>query len=101
MRANIRIGGKRHARIGLAAAQCAGKLLTSFQYERKINRVFFENWFEKTLLKNLPKKRVIIMVNAAFHKKRSCIKSQKIFAKLDLFAAAFAGIPPVEHMGAL
>ncbi len=33
-RLNIRISGKRHARIGLVAAQCAGKLLAPLNLQR-------------------------------------------------------------------
>ena len=62
---NIRISDSNWGIVAL----CAGKLITPFQYERTMNGDLFEHWFEKTLLKKLPKKRVIIMDNAAFHKK--------------------------------
>ena len=68
-RVNIRISGKRHSRIGLVAELCSDKLIASFQYDGTMNGDLFESCFERTLLKNLPKKRVIIMDNAAFHKK--------------------------------
>ncbi len=43
--------------------------IDSFQYVGAMNGVLFDRRFEKTLLKNLPKKRIIIMDNAAFHPK--------------------------------
>ena len=76
-RVNIRISGKRHARIGLVAAQCEGALLAPHTYSGTMKAAVFEDWFEEELLKKLPKEHVIIMDNAAFHKKKSCIKSQK------------------------
>ena len=71
--------------------QCAAKLIAPFQYDgRPMNCVLFENWLEKTLLKNLPKKRDIIMDNAAFYQKRGTLSNlKKIFANRDLFAAVF------------
>ena len=77
MRVNIRISGKRHARIGLVAAQREGALLASHTYSGTMKASLFEKWFENKLLSCLPKGHVIIMANAAFHKKESCIKSQK------------------------
>ena len=66
---NIRISGKRHARIGLVAAQCEGALLTPHTYSGTMNASLFEKCFEEELLNCLPIGHVIIMDNAAFHKK--------------------------------
>ena len=71
-RVNIRISGKRHARIGLVAAQCEGALLAPHTYSETMKASLFEKWFEDKLLNCLPKGHVIIMDNAAFHKKRFC-----------------------------
>ena len=68
-RVNIRISGKRHARIGLVAAQREGTLLAPHTYSGTMKASVFEKWFEEELLKKLPKDHVIIMDNAAFHKK--------------------------------
>ena len=64
-RGNIRISDSNWGIVAL----CAGKLIAHFKYEAMMNGVLFERCFEKTLLKNLPKKRIIIMDNAAFHPK--------------------------------
>ena len=69
-RVNIRISGKRHARIGLVAAQREGTLLAPHTYRGTMKASLFEDRFEEGLLKKLPKDHVIIMDNAAFHKKR-------------------------------
>ena len=68
-RVNIRISGKRHARIGLVAAQCEGALLAPHTYSETMKASLFEKWFEDKLLNCLPKGHGIIMDNAAFHKK--------------------------------
>ena len=92
-RLNIRISGKRHARIGLVAAQCEGALLAPHTYSGTMKAAVFEDWFEEELLKKLPKDHVIIMDNAAFHKKEVLYQiAKKILAGTDFSAAVFAGI---------
>ena len=41
-RVNIRISGKRHARIGLVAEQCAGKLTAPDTYDGTMNDIFVQ-----------------------------------------------------------
>ena len=65
-RVNIRISGKRHARIGLVAAQRESALLAPHTYSGTMNA----SVFEEELLNNLPKDHVIVMDNAHFIKKR-------------------------------
>ena len=68
-RVNIRISGKRHARNGLVAVLYEGDLLVLHTSSGTIKTSVFEDWFEKELLKILPKNNhVIIMDNAALHK---------------------------------
>ena len=58
-----------------------------------MNGILFESWFEKSLLKKLPKKRVIIMDNAAFHKKEVLYQiAKKTLSNLDFSAAVFTGL---------
>ena len=44
-------------------------MLAPHTYSGTMKASVFEDWFEEELLKNLPKDHVIIMDNAAFHKK--------------------------------
>ena len=68
-------------------------MIASFQHEGTMNGDLCESCFERTLLKNLPKKRVIIMDNTAFHKKEVLQNlAGKLLANRDLFVAVFAGI---------
>ncbi len=83
---------------GLVAALCAGKSLTSFQYGRTMNSVLFESRFEKTLLKNLSKNRVIIMGNAAFHKKEVLYQISKEYSQELIFLPPYSPeYNPIEH----
>ena len=97
-RVNIRIRGKRHARIGLVAAQCEGALLAPHTYSGTMKASVFEDWFEEELLKKLPKDHVIIMDNAAFHKKEVLYQiAKKILSNLDFSAAVFTDHNPIEY----
>ena len=56
-------------RIGLVAAQRESALLAPHTYSGMLKASVFEDWFENKLLSCLSKRHVIIMDNAAFHKK--------------------------------
>ena len=87
-RVNISIRGKRHARIGLVAAQREGTLLAPHTYSGTMKASVFENWFEDKLLNCLPKDHVIIMDNAAVHEQRSFTENcGKILAEIDFPSA--------------
>ncbi len=65
----MRISGKHHERVGLAVGQRKGKFVALFTYGGTMKALLFEQWLKDKLLKALPKGLVIIMDNAAFHKK--------------------------------
>ena len=69
-RVNICISGKQHSRIGLVAAQYESAWLAPLTYSGTMKPLLFEDCFEEKLLSCLPKGHMIIMDNAAFHKKR-------------------------------
>ena len=95
---NIRISGKRHARIGLVAAQCEGALLAPHTYSGTMNASVFEDWFEAELLKKLPKDHVIIMDNAAFHKKEVLQNLARKYSQKLIFLPPYSPeYNPIEH----
>ena len=97
-RVNIRISGKRHARIGLVAAQCEGALLAPHTYSGTMNASVFEDWFENKLLSCLPKGHVIIMDNAAFHKKEVLYQIAKKYSQELIFLPPYSPeYNPIEH----
>ena len=68
-RVNISMSGKRHTPIGLVAAQCEDAVVAPHTHNRTMKASGGEKCFGDKLLKKLPKEHVIIMDNAAFHKK--------------------------------
>ena len=58
----------------------------------------FENWFEEELLKKLPKDHVIIMDNAAFHKKEVLYQIVKKYSQELIFLPPYSPeYNPIEH----
>ena len=97
-RVNIRISGKHHARIGLVAAQRESALLAPHTYSRTMNASVFEDWFENKLLSWLPKGHVIIMDNAAFHKKEVLYQLAKKYSQELIFLPPYSPeYNPIEH----
>lgn len=65
-----RIGGKRYKRVNIAAGKIGDKIVAPMIYESSMTSCLFEEWVEKMLLKEVPKRSVIIMDNATFHRKK-------------------------------
>ena len=63
------ISGKKYKRTNIAAGQCNGKIIAPVIYEGITDAAIFETWFENQLLNEARKGSVIIMDNAAFHRK--------------------------------
>ena len=97
-RVNICISGKHHARIGLVAAQRESALLAPHTYRGTMNVSVFEDWFENKLLSCLPKGHVIIMDNAAFHKKEVLYQIAKKYSQELIFLPPYSPeYNPIEH----
>jgi transposase len=62
--------GKRTKKINVIAGLCDKKHIAVRCYEHSTTAAFFEDWFEWELLGVVPKKSVIIMDNAPFHRKK-------------------------------
>ena len=65
------INGKKYRRVGLVAAQMGKKILAPLQYDGTMNSALFEHWFKSMLMCELPPNSVIVMDNAAFHRKKT------------------------------
>ena len=89
-RVNIRISGKHQARIGLVAAQRESALLAPHTYSGTMKATLFEKWFEDKLLNCLPKGHVIIMDNAAFHKKEVLYQIVKKYSQELIFLPPYS-----------
>ena len=58
----------------------------------------FEKWFEEELLKKLPKDHVIIMDNAAFHKKEVLYQIAKKYSQELIFLLPYSPeYNPIKH----
>ena len=64
------ISGKKYRRVGIVAAQLGRQILAPLQYEGTMDSHLFEAWLETRLMRELPSECVIVMDNAAFHRKR-------------------------------
>ena len=63
-----------------------------------MNASVFEDWFEEELLKKLPKDHVIIMDNAAFHKKEVLYQIAKKYSQRLIFLPPYSPeYNPIEH----
>jgi transposase len=61
--------GHRTQRISMAAAWCAGEVLSPLTFEGYCDSVLIETWFERQLCKVLRPGQVVILDNASFHRK--------------------------------
>ena len=63
-----------------------------------MNASVFEDWFENKLLGCLPKGHVIIMDNAAFHKKKVLYQIAKKYSQELIFLPPYSPeYNPIEH----
>jgi transposase len=64
-----KIRGKKFKRTNVVAAKCCGKIVAPMIYDGTTDSILFEYWFEKVLLRAVPKHSVLILDNATFHRK--------------------------------
>ena len=62
--------GKRTKKTNVIAGLCGNKHIAIHCYEHATTATFFEDWFEWELLGVVPRRSVIIMDNATFHRKK-------------------------------
>jgi transposase len=61
-----KLKGKKFKRTNIVAAKCGDKIIAPFTYSGMTDSILFEHWFEKMLLKSMPKYSVIVLDNASF-----------------------------------
>jgi transposase len=64
-----RVSGRKYKRTSIVAAKMGEAILAPMQYNGTMDGSLFEIWFEQFLLPQLPEDTVIVMDNAAFHRK--------------------------------
>ena len=90
--------GKKFKRTNVVAAKCGDKIVSPMTYEGTTDSVLFECWFDNMLFKSIPKCSVIILDNAAFHRK-SKLRALSEKAECDiLFLPPYSpGLNPIEN----
>lgn len=67
------VSGRKYRRVGIVAAKLGKQIIAPLQYNGTMNSLLFEVWFETLLSNELPSNSVIVMDNAAFHRKKRLI----------------------------
>ena len=91
--------GHKSARVSMMAALCQGHLLAPLTFQGTCYATLVESWFEHQLLPELQEGQVVILDNAAFHRK------DKLRAILATKGCTLLALPPyspdlnpIEHM---
>jgi len=78
-----KVRGRTMPRINLVAGLLNGKMVAPVFYKGYTKYQLFEDWFENSLLPSIPKKSIIILDNASFHRKealRKLARKRKCYA---------------------
>ena len=95
------VRGKKYERTNVVAAKCCGKIVAPIIYDGTTDHILFEYWFEKLLLKHVPKYSVFIMDNATFHRKSVLRELAKNADCEVLFLPPYSpDLNPIENWGA-
>lgn len=93
-----RVSGRKYRRVGIVAAQMGKEILAPLQYDGTMDSELFEIWFETRLLPSLPEESVIVMDNAAFHRKSRLIPmAQKAGFQLVFLPPYSPEFNPIEN----
>ena len=92
-----KISGRKFKRTNIVAGICGGKWVSPLQYECSTDSILFEFWFENCLLKEVKVGSIIILDNAAFHRKFVLSKLAKEYHCEVLFLPPYSpDLNPIE-----
>lgn len=69
-----KISGKKYKRVSVVAGKQSNKIIAPMTYENTMTSGLFEKWFEEMLLNEIEQESLIVMDNAAFHRKAALEK---------------------------
>jgi hypothetical protein len=93
--------GKKYQRTNVIAGYCNGEVLGSYCYSHNTNSDFFELWFEKFLLPEVPVGYTIVMDNASFHRKNKLQKLAEKYGMQLVFLPPYSpDLNPIEKLWA-
>lgn len=75
-----RISGKKYERLSVVAGKQGEKIISPMIYKNTMTSELFEQWIQEMLLKEIKEESIIVMDNAAFHRKAAL---QKIIEKTN------------------
>lgn len=93
-----RICGRKFARLGIVAGQMAGRIVAPLEYSGCMDSALFEQWFAEVLLPEVPVGKVIVMDNAAFHRKARLRELAEAACRRLVFLPPYSpDFNPIEH----
>ena len=96
-----KMSGRKFKRTNVVAAKCGDKIVAPMTYGGTTDSALFEHWFEKMLLKSIPKYSVIILDNAAFHRKSKLYKlAEKAECEILFLPPYSPDLNPIENFWA-
>ena len=92
------ISGKKFKRTNIVAGICEGKWVAPLQYDVSTNSILFEFWFENCLLKEIGRKKYIVLDNATFHRKAHLTElAEKMNCKVIFLPPYSPDLNPIEN----
>lgn len=92
-----KICGRKFGRSNIVAAQIGKTIVAPMQYTGTTDSTLFEYWFEHCLLPCLTKDNIIVMDNAAFHRKNSLFQIANKFELRLIFLPPYSPeLNPIE-----
>ena len=93
-----KVSGKKYKRCGIVAAKIGHKIISPLQYNGIMDSALFETWFSKMLIPALPTKSIIVMDNAAFHRKSRLFSIAKSAGHQIIFLPPYSPeFNPIEN----
>ena len=89
--------GYAKGRINALGALLGTALLTVSLVEGYVNADVFLAWVEQDLLPKLPAEAVVVMDNAAFHKRADIVAAIQAHATLEFLPSYSPDLNPIEH----
>lgn len=95
------VTGKKYRRVGVVAAQLGKRILAPLQYDGTMNSQLFELWFQTRLICELPPESVIVLDNAAFHRKKRLVSIAEKYGHKIIFLPPYSPeLNPIENFWA-
>ena len=97
-----KISGKRFERLSVVSALTDNALLAPMYYQGTMTSEFFEEWFDKFLMKSLKEKSLIILDNARFHRMHKLQELAKQYGHIILLLPPYSPeLNPIEKFWAV